>query len=130
MEWTLQEAVALCTEIEAFAPTYGCHVGLTGGCLYGGTRKDCDIILYRIRQCPKIAFDALFERMATIGVVKVSGFGFCHKAVYQGKPIDFLAPEEEGAYNPEEAMDTPDESDKPYDFAADDLAYDAAREKR
>lgn len=51
MSWTQEEAIQLCRLLEALAPTFGCHVALTGGCLYkDGERKDCDILLYRIRQ--------------------------------------------------------------------------------
>lgn len=92
--------------IEQIAPKFGCHVALTGGCLYGGSQKDCDIIIYRIRQCPQIDFDGLFGALHVIGVKKVSGFGFCHKATYQGKSIDFLSPEEdEGEYSEADPAD-------------------------
>ena len=102
--WTQPESIALCVELESICPAYGCHVALTGGLLYKkGTRKDCDIILYRIRQCEKIDFDGLFAALAGIGIVKVSGFGFCHKAEYNGKKIDFLSPEEDGGYDTEPA---------------------------
>ncbi len=95
--WTQQEAIELCVAIERIAPRFGCHVALSGGCLYKtGKRKDCDLILYRIRQSPVIRFDDLFEEMRKIGVEKISGFGFCHKAIFKGKKIDFLSPEEEG----------------------------------
>ncbi len=101
--WKQSEAIALCIQIEAICPSFGCHVALTGGALYKqGPRKDCDLILYRIRQCPQIEFEGLFAALETIGVVKVSGFGFCHKAEFKGKRIDFLAPEEEGGYGEEE----------------------------
>jgi len=101
--WTQQEAIDLCCNLEEIAPLYGAHIALSGGCLYRkGPRKDCDIILYRIRQCEQIGFDAFFEHCAKIGVVKTSGFGFCHKATFEGKPIDFLSPEEEGGYDVEE----------------------------
>lgn len=96
-KWTQQQAIELCIKLEAFAPRFGCHIALSGGCLYkAGERKDCDIILYRIRQAPVIAFDAFFEECAKIGVTKLFGFGFCHKAIYDGKLIDFLSPEEAG----------------------------------
>jgi hypothetical protein len=50
MNWTQPEAIKLCIEIEKFCPQYGCHVAMTGGCLYGGSCKDLDLIFYRIRQ--------------------------------------------------------------------------------
>lgn len=97
--WTQRDAIELCVKLEAVAPKFGCHVALTGGCLYYGSLKDCDVILYRIRQCPEIDFKGLFGAFAEIGVSKDSGFGFCHKATYEGKAIDFLLPEEdEGEY--------------------------------
>ena len=49
--WTQEEAIALCKKIESIVPLAGCHVALTGGCLYrDGHRKDLDILFYRIRQ--------------------------------------------------------------------------------
>jgi len=107
--WTQSEAISLCCALEKLAPRFGCHVALTGGCLYGGTLKDCDIIIYRIRQAAQINFDGFFDAAAKIGVVKSSGFGFCHKAEYQGKKIDFLSPEEEGdEYPDDEIQEAPD----------------------
>lgn len=97
MNWTLNEAIDICKEIEIISPKFGCHIGLTGGVLYKeGSRKDLDLILYRIRQTPVIAFEELFLEMEKIGIKKVSGFGFCIKAEYKDKKIDFLCPEEEG----------------------------------
>ena len=49
--WDLVSAVDLCKQVESIAPDYGCHVALTGGCLYKeGPRKDLDLLFYRIRQ--------------------------------------------------------------------------------
>jgi hypothetical protein len=99
MTWTREEAMALCRELERLAPTNGAHIGLTGGLLYKeGPRKDCDIIIYRIRQVERIDADSLFEAFATVGVNKTGGFGWCHKAEWRGKPIDFFFPEEDGEY--------------------------------
>ena len=95
--WTLPQAVDLCRQIEAVAPLYGCHVALTGGCLYkDGDRKDLDILFYRIRQVVTVDEAGLFSALKTIGVVKVSGFGWCHKATYEGRNIDIFFPEEIG----------------------------------
>lgn len=94
--WTTSEAIELCCLIESIAPQYGCHVALTGGLLYkGGERKDCDIVLYRIRQFKEINLDGLFEELAKHGIAQLSGFGFCYKAEYRRKPVDFLVPEEQ-----------------------------------
>lgn len=85
--------------IEEIAPAYGCHVALTGGLLYkDGPRKDADILFYRIRQVDEIDRIGLFEAMAKIGIEEGENFGWCHKATYRGKPIDFFFPETEGDY--------------------------------
>lgn len=97
MTWTLTEAVELCRQIEAVCPSYGCHVALTGGTLYkDGSRKDLDLLFYRIRQEPAIDTEGLFSALATLGVQKQGGFGWCHKATFNGKPIDCFFPEEDG----------------------------------
>lgn len=94
--WTQQEAIELCTVIEKLCPQHGCHVALTGGLLYKlCQRKDCDILFYRIRQAPKIDMEGLWHTLSVIGVEKKSGFGWCYKAVYKGKPMDCFFPEEE-----------------------------------
>lgn len=95
--WTQAEALRLCREIEAVCPEYGAHVALTGGLLYkDGPRKDADLLFYRIRQVEEIDTDGLFERLKEIGIAKVRGLGWCHKATWNGKPIDFFFPEEDG----------------------------------
>jgi hypothetical protein len=97
-QWTQQEAIALCKLIEAIAPTYGAHVALTGGTLYKeGRRKDCDLILYRIRQVERIDVHGLLAALAnTIGLTIVSHHGWCCKGTHQGKSVDILFPECEG----------------------------------
>jgi hypothetical protein len=98
--WTQKEGIALCAVIELIAPDYGCHVALTGGLLYkAGERKDCDILFYRIRQAERIDTDGLFAALDRIGIERVKGFGWCHKAEFEGRPIDMFFPEEdEGEY--------------------------------
>jgi hypothetical protein len=100
MNWTAQEGIDLCIKIEAICPKFGCHVALTGGLLYKqGERKDCDILFYRIRDWEEIDSDGLFEALEEIGLVKCSGFGWCHKAKYQGRNVDCFFPEEtDGEY--------------------------------
>jgi hypothetical protein len=99
--WTLAEAVTLCVEIEAVCPAHGCHVALTGGTLYKtGERKDLDLLFYRIRQTPEIDMDGLWAALATIGINKVTGFGWCHKAEFDGRKIDCFFPEEDGSEYP------------------------------
>ena len=91
--WTQTEAVALCIQLESIAPVFGAHVGLTGGTLYKeGERKDCDILIYRIRQ-KKIDFPGLFGAFAAVGIEVQNDFGFCIKARYGSRRIDFLYPE-------------------------------------
>lgn len=97
--WTQQQAINLCKEIEKICPEFGCHVALTGGCLYkqeGYTRrKDVDIIFYRIRQEPFINITGLFSALNIFGIINIKGFGWLYKAEYCGKNIDILFPEEE-----------------------------------
>lgn len=97
MQWSQSEAIELCREIEVVCPAFGCHVALTGGCLYkDGRRKDADILFYRIRQISEIDIDGLFAALGRLGVEKTGGFGFVHKALYRGKGIDFFFPESTG----------------------------------
>lgn len=98
-KWTQAEAIELCIALERIAPDFGAHIGLTGELLYKkGERKDCDILVYRIRQVESIDADGMFEAFKAAGVEKTGGFGWCHKATWQGKPIDFFFPEESGDY--------------------------------
>lgn len=101
--WTLSQAVALARIVEQVCPAYGCHVALTGGTLYkDGDRKDCDLLFYRIRQVGDIDIDGLWEVLKAVGLVKLSGFGWCFKCEFLGKPVDCFFPEEQtGEYNPE-----------------------------
>jgi hypothetical protein len=95
--WAHEEAVALATLVEMVCVKAGCHVALTGGLLYkSGARKDCDFLFYRIRQIEKIDMDLLWKELATVGVMKTGGFGWCYKAQFTGKQIDCFFPEEQG----------------------------------
>jgi len=102
--WTQREAIDLCIAVEAAAPKAGCHVALTGGCLYKTTsepRKDCDLLFYRIRQKPKIDKGRLFSLLEELGFKKITGQGWLYKARYNDKPLDLFFPEnEDGDYNP------------------------------
>jgi len=101
--WTQPEAISICMAIEAICPKFGCHVALTGGLLYkDGPRKDCDILFYRIRQVKEIRAEAMFEALRALEIIVVSGFGWCVKCTWNGKPMDCFFPEElEGGYDPE-----------------------------
>lgn len=93
--WVGKEAVDLATAVEAVCTEAGCHVALTGGSLYkGGFRKDCDLLFYRIRQVPAINLEKLWENLAGIGLVKLSGWGWCYKGKYGDKNVDMFFPEE------------------------------------
>ena len=96
MSWTQQQAIDLCKCIESVCPKYGCHVALTGGLLYkNGPRKDCDILFYRIRQRSEIDADGLFNELDGLGILKkVSGFGWCIKAICEQGNVDCFFPEE------------------------------------
>lgn len=101
--WTLSDAVALCREVEKICPAFGCHVALTGGCLYkDGGRKDCDLLFYRIRQAKEIDYACLWQALREIGLVKVGGQApaWCCKALYNGRKVDCLFPEEQGQEYP------------------------------
>lgn len=94
---TLENAVLVCKIVEMVAPTFGCHVALTGGSLYkSGERKDIDILFYRIRQVSEIDQNGLFEALETLGFSKPIGFGWCFKSVFRGFNIDMFFPEEQG----------------------------------
>lgn len=100
-KWTQAQAIELCRKIEAFAPRYGCHVALTGGTLYHfGERKDADILFYRIRQVEEIDVDGLMAALTGIGVTPGNDHGWCFKATYQSRAIDFFFPERPGSEYP------------------------------
>lgn len=101
MSWTLEQAVALCRQIEAVCPQYGCHVALTGGTLYkDGERKDADILFYRIRQVEEIDVSGLMEALRGLGVEPTNDYGWCFKATHEGRAIDFFFPERPGLEYP------------------------------
>lgn len=113
--WTQQEAIELCTRIEAICPNHGCHVALTGGLLYkDGERKDCDLVLYRIRQVAEIDFEGLKTSLAEIGFTDFEPHGYwLTKAKYQGKTVDFFRPESQSTpkdddYNKNKETPTPE----------------------
>jgi hypothetical protein len=94
--WTQQQAVAMCRVIEDIAPEFGAHIALTGGTLYKvGSRKDCDILFYRIRQAARIDMRGLWTALERVGFEVVSGRGWCFKATYEGRRVDCFFPEAE-----------------------------------
>jgi len=56
-------------------------------------------LFYRIRQTPEIRVDELFDELSNIGVERTHNYGWCHKATFQGKNIDFFFPEEKAGPN-------------------------------
>lgn len=107
--WSLADAIDLCRRIEAVCPAFGCHVALTGGCLYrDGARKDLDILLYRIRQADAIDVDGLFDALAEIGLGRLDDgpVRWCVKARFAGRPVDIFFPEQPGDY-PSATEDVP-----------------------
>ena len=100
--WHQREAVALCVIVEMVASQMGCHVALTGGCLYDlGPRKDCDILFYRVRQAGSIDRDALEGKLAQFGLVVEKRFGWMSKAVFCGKTVDLFFPEHDDSIMPD-----------------------------
>jgi hypothetical protein len=97
MSWTQKQAIEFAKILEGIAPEFGCHVALTGGCLYGdGERKDADFVFYRIRQEARIKIAGLFSKLAQMNVTVLGDYGFVVKANWgpaPGKHIDFLFPE-------------------------------------
>lgn len=115
--WTQTAAIHLATQIEKVCPDFGCHVALTGGLLYKynppKSRKDCDLVFYRIRQVEKIDVDGLFTALAAIGIERVTKKeSFVIKAKHALGDIDFLFPEFEGEYS-SETETKPDREDGP-----------------
>lgn len=97
--WSRDEGVALCRTLETIAPMYGAHVALTGGLLYrDGRRKDCDIIIYRIRQRQYVEWSDMIRHFQTIGLQMTNDYGWCKKFDYLGKPVDMFDPEADGEY--------------------------------
>lgn len=100
--WTQRQAIDLCIQLEAFAPQYGCHVALTGGCLYkDGPRKDVDVILYRIRQVERIELAGFIMRAcADLGVMRTELHGWVTKLhLADGRCIDLFDPTcDDGVY--------------------------------
>lgn len=104
--WTQAQAIELCRQIEAICPPFGCHVALTGGCLYrDGERKDLDVLFYRIRQVEYVDTAGLWQALEKIGVIFQDDFGWCCKATFDGRKIDCFFPDEDGEYP---ALDLPE----------------------
>ena len=114
MTWTTEEAIALCKKLEPIAKTFNMDVALTGGCLYksAGSRKDVDIVIYKIRSAFDLKLEDMYAEFEKIGVIRKdkaqSVNRFVTKAlVYPDREIDFLFPE---APNTEESYQLPEAS--------------------
>jgi hypothetical protein len=114
--WTLVDAIDLCRRIEAVAPAFGCHVGMTGGVLYKeGPREDLDLVFYRIRQESSIDVQGLFAALAILGIQRVTNSDdwserWCIKARFEGRDIDCLFPEAKGGEYPPKSAGATDET--------------------
>lgn len=113
--WDLEMASMFCTLLESVAPLHGFHVALTGGCLYKeGARKDCDVILYRIRTDGARSnndMQDLFNAFEELGVVTIGDFGFVVKAQFCDRSVDFLIPEASEHHGNYDGNDVQDDSD-------------------
>lgn len=104
--WTQIQALRLCRRVEEFAPLYGYHVGLTGGCLYKeGWRKDCDLIFYPHQNGEPQNLPKLFESLERNGFKLGEEHGWMRKAIYDGKPIDCFFMERTHVCSSEEGED-------------------------
>ena len=97
------------------------HVALTGGCLYReGSRKDCDLVFYRVRQVEfgDLERTVLLNELAVkLDLVCHKYFGWGEKAFYKNKSVDLFFPEfvgDDDAYP--EGQDTPDLSPLCFDL--------------
>lgn len=91
--WTIGRAAELCRALEEFAPEFGAHVALTGGCLYKkGSRKDCDIVVYRHggRELPLDRVGFTFACADRLGMVVDKMEGRVYKLRHGGRQVDFL----------------------------------------
>lgn len=110
-DWTRDRAIYLCKLLETVVIPFGCHVALTGGLLYkDGTRKDCDVIVYRKGEASsdpdrppfeeQVDRDGLIKAVAEIGF-KIEGV-FTRVAkltcIDDGSLLDLIFPECGGAY--------------------------------
>lgn len=91
-EWTQEEALEACFDLEPIIANLGMHIGLTGGCLYKqAPRKDMDIILYRHHGAELCSFDAFLTALSDHGVVMRSIHHNVVKMLTRdGQSIDFL----------------------------------------
>ena len=96
MNWDITTAIEFCKKLEAIAKPNNMHVALTGGLLYGGTGKDIDIVLYKVRQITDFDIKNVFnefEKYIPNLVIYDKKEAWVTKGDYFGKPVDFLFPE-------------------------------------
>ena len=92
---TLADGVDLCRLIEAFCPGFGCHVALTGGCLYkDGDRKDIDILFYSVRQKEMDRAGLTLALVSDAKMELVAVHGWMQKMRWRGAVVDVFFPEE------------------------------------
>jgi hypothetical protein len=129
--WTRDEAHEVCAVLEGIISKHGCHVGLTGGVLYkAGPRKDCDVVVYRAGQPDpteeRPPFHEEIDRPAMVAALEFHGFVLVKEytrvvkiLTSNGKSVDLIFPECDGAYEEEDETD-PDP----------DLAMEKARDDK
>lgn len=67
LEYTDQQAVELCREIEPFLAKIGYHCALTGGCLFrGSSTKDFDVIVYPHKTTERLEESVLIKKLESI----------------------------------------------------------------
>jgi len=114
--WISAQAFDLCRFLEAICVRFGCHVGLTGGLLYKhGPRKDCDVVVYRAGLADptverpsfheEVDRSAMIAALETGGLVLVKEYTRVVKFLADGRPLDLIFPECDGAYEPETEED-------------------------
>ena len=97
--WTQPEAIELCKALEPVAAGFQCHVALTGGLLYKeGSRKDCDIIVYKAKYDVELDRDALILAFIDAGLSVTKECMRVVKATHQGRAVDLIFPECDGEY--------------------------------
>ncbi len=87
------DAIVLCVLLEKVAPEFGYHVALTGGQLYReDSRKDIDVVLYRIRGQRGDRVN-LLKAIKGVDVIAKQHFGWLTKANWRGIAVDLMFPD-------------------------------------
>lgn len=94
---TLQAAVDIAQKCEPVLAAIGCHIALTGGCLYrGGSEKDIDYIIYPHDPKNAPAHETIADALIALGFVDrfVTDENYVNRIVwicgYSGVRVDFF----------------------------------------